>query len=150
MWTGNFRGVWKPPTQKLLLADLPPPTYILFRISGIIFGFVCVCWRSYPIHLLIEFSHKKTDVKNPARGHKVEKYHPEGKNVRRTLHCCCCLHIKNRSDLYPVPSNIRTGPTDANERLPWSQTNYPKRVHIVKKQTKINKRTQKSQHTHTR
>ena len=22
----------------------------------------------------------------PARGHKVEKYHPEGKNVRRTLH----------------------------------------------------------------
>ena len=29
--------------------------------------------------------------------------------------CCgCCLHIKNRSDLYSVPSNIRTGPTDAN------------------------------------
>ena len=29
---------------------------------------------------------------------------------------CCCLHIKSRSDLYsvPVPSNIRTGPTDAN------------------------------------
>ena len=28
--------------------------------------------------------------------------------------CCCCLHIKSRSDLYSVPSNIRTGPTDAN------------------------------------
>ena len=28
--------------------------------------------------------------------------------------CCCCLHIKNRSDLYSVLSNIRTGPTDAN------------------------------------
>ena len=28
--------------------------------------------------------------------------------------CCCCLHIKSRSDLYLVPSNIRTGPTDAN------------------------------------
>ena len=28
--------------------------------------------------------------------------------------CCCCPHIKNRSDLYPVPSNIRIGPTDAN------------------------------------
>ena len=27
---------------------------------------------------------------------------------------CCCLHIKRRSDLYSVPSNIRTGPTDAN------------------------------------
>ena len=28
--------------------------------------------------------------------------------------CCCCLHIKSRSDLYsvPVPSNIRTGLTD--------------------------------------
>ena len=28
--------------------------------------------------------------------------------------CCCCLHIKSRSDLYSVPSNTRTGPTDAN------------------------------------
>ena len=28
--------------------------------------------------------------------------------------CCCCLHIKSRSGLYSVPSNIRTGPTDAD------------------------------------
>ena len=28
--------------------------------------------------------------------------------------CCCCPHIKSRSDLYSVPSNIRIGPTDAN------------------------------------
>ena len=28
--------------------------------------------------------------------------------------CCCCLHIKSRSGLYSVLSNIRTGPTDAN------------------------------------
>ena len=28
--------------------------------------------------------------------------------------CCCCLHIKSRSDVYSVPSNIRIGPTDAN------------------------------------
>ena len=28
--------------------------------------------------------------------------------------CCCCFHIKSRSDLYSVPSNIRAGPTDAN------------------------------------
>ena len=28
--------------------------------------------------------------------------------------CCCCLRIKSHSDLYSVPSNIRTGPTDAN------------------------------------
>ena len=25
------------------------------------------------------------DVENPARGHNVEKHHPEGKNVRRNL-----------------------------------------------------------------
>ena len=31
---------------------------------------------------------------------------------------------------------------------PWSQANYPERVHIVKKKSKINKRTQKSRHTH--
>ena len=31
--------------------------------------------------------------------------------------CCCCFHIKNRSDLCSVPSNIRTGPTDANDFL---------------------------------
>ena len=28
--------------------------------------------------------------------------------------CCCCLDIKSRFDLYSVPSNIRSGPTDAN------------------------------------
>ena len=55
------------------------------------------------------------------------------------LYCFCCLHIKNRSDLYSVPSNIRTagGPTDANasfrgHRLtvntPKGYT-LPKRVH---------------------
>ena len=32
----------------------------------------------------------------------------------RTEYWCCCLHIKNRCDLCSVPSNIRTGPTDAN------------------------------------
>ena len=30
------------------------------------------------------------------------------------LCCCCCLHIKSRSGLYSVLSNIRTGPTDAD------------------------------------
>ena len=28
--------------------------------------------------------------------------------------CCCCLHIKSRSGLYSVLSNIRTSPTDAD------------------------------------
>ena len=28
--------------------------------------------------------------------------------------CCCSLHIKSRSDLYSVLSNIRAGPTDAD------------------------------------
>ena len=35
----------------------------------------------YWVFLLIEFSHKKAHVKNPARGHKVEKHHSEGKNI---------------------------------------------------------------------
>ena len=37
--------------------------------------------------------------------------------IRSNKHCCCCcccLHIKSRSGLYSVLSNIRTGPTDAN------------------------------------
>ena len=35
---------------------------------------------------------------------------------RKVLLCCCCyLHIKSRSGLYSVLSNIiRTGPTDAD------------------------------------
>ena len=56
---------------------------------------------------------------------------------------CCCLKkhqiatrpsivvvftLKNRSNLCSVPSNIGTGPTEANA-FPWSQANYPKRVH---------------------
>ena len=32
--------------------------------------------------------------------------------VRICCCCCCCLHIKSRSVLYSVLSNIRTGPTD--------------------------------------
>ena len=58
--------------------------------------------------------------------------------------CCCCLHIKNRSDLYLVPSDIRTGPTDANafrgHRLTTQKGTYYEKL-------KRNKRTQKSQHT---
>ena len=34
--------------------------------------------------------------------------------VDRCCCCCCCIHIKHRFDLYSVPSNNRTGPTDAN------------------------------------
>ena len=34
--------------------------------------------------------------------------------VKRGCCCCCCLHIKSRSGLYSVLSNIRTGPTDAD------------------------------------
>ena len=37
------------------------------------------------------------------------------------------------STQYLVLSNIRTGPTDANAFLPWSQANYPESVHIMKK-----------------
>ena len=54
---------------------------------------------------------------------------PNGCCLGRSPCCCCrcCLHIGNRSDLYSVPSNIRTGPTDANafrgHRL-TSQTGY--------------------------
>ena len=34
--------------------------------------------------------------------------------TKKHVGCCCCLHIRSCSDLYSVPSNIRTGPTDAN------------------------------------
>ena len=43
--------------------------------------------------------------------------HPpvRGGNMSKRLGCCCCcLHIKSRSGLYSVLSNIRTGPTDAD------------------------------------
>ena len=33
---------------------------------------------------------------------------------KQLLLLCCCLHIKSRSGLYSVLSNIRTGPTDAD------------------------------------
>ena len=64
----------------------------------------------------------------------------------RKLTCCCycCLHIKNRSDLYSVPSNIRIGPTDANafrgHRLTTQKGTYFEK-------SKRNQRAQKSQHT---
>ena len=44
------------------------------------------------------------DVKNPARGHKVEKHHPEGKNVRRTL------HTKKKRQWYKKYSEKATSP----------------------------------------
>ena len=34
--------------------------------------------------------------------------------MERCCCCCCCLHIKSRSGLYSVLSNIRTGPTDVD------------------------------------
>ena len=49
----------------------------------------------------------------------------ELKNVANSELVCCCLHIKSRSDLYSVLSNIRTGPTDADafrgHRLTWKR-----------------------------
>ena len=38
----------------------------------------------------------------------------EDSSSSNTTSCCCCLHIKSRSGLYSVLSNIRTGPTDAD------------------------------------
>ena len=38
----------------------------------------------------------------------------DAQKVQMLLLLCCCLHIKSRSDLYSILSNIRTGPTDAN------------------------------------
>ena len=53
------------------------------------------------------------------RGHslvELTKYDDSAADIM--VHtCCCCLHIKSRSDLYSVLSNIRTGPTDANAFL---------------------------------
>ena len=63
--------------------------------------------------------------------------------------CCCCLHIKNRSDLYSVPSNIRTGSTDANNAFRGHRLTTQKGyIHIVKK-SEINKNNpEKSKHMH--
>ena len=59
--------------------------------------------------------------------------------------CCCCVYIKTRADLYSVPSNIRTGPTDANafrgHRLTTRKGTYYEKY-------KINKMTQKKVNTH--
>ena len=58
----------------------------------------------------------------------------------------CCLHIKSRSDLYSVLSNIRTGPTDADAFRGHRLTTQ--KGYTLWKKSKINKRTQKkSQHT---
>ena len=41
-------------------------------------------------------------------------YLKKNQSIPRPCCCCCCFHIKSRSYLYSVLSNIRTGPTDAN------------------------------------
>ena len=53
------------------------------NLTWLIYTFLAIC---VTIHTSFEV-HTKTDVKNPARGHKVEKHLPEGKKkVSRTLH----------------------------------------------------------------
>ena len=46
-------------------------------------------------------------------GYLLDHSGDEGRTTKYVV-CCCCLHTKSRSDLYSVPSNIRTGLTDAN------------------------------------
>ena len=36
--------------------------------------------------------------------------------------CCCCLHIKKRSDLFPVPSHY----SRQRNEFPWSQVEFDK------------------------
>ena len=52
----------------------------------------------------------QADVKNPARGHKVEKHHPEGRNVRRTL------HIKRKRQWYQKYSEKAASPNKQKEK----------------------------------
>ena len=51
----------------------------------------CECFSAVPqlfycTTVLIDWILTQANAKNPARGHKVEKHHSEGKNVRRSLH----------------------------------------------------------------
>ena len=77
------------------------------------------------------------------------------KKGSRNCCCCCCLHIKSRSGLYSVLSNIRAGPTDANafrgHRL-TTQKGYtyqkeikgPRKSQHTRDSWKINKTPQKN------
>ena len=52
-------------------------------------GLTCYIFLLHLVHVLpdrVSLCHSEIPVKNPARGHKVEKkHHSEGKNVRRTV-----------------------------------------------------------------
>ena len=76
--------------------------------------------------------------------------------------CCCCLHIKSRSGLYSVLSNIRTGPTDADAfrgHRPTTQKGYTyqKEIHTrdnwknkIKPPRKIRLQTVRRRRRHVR
>ena len=65
---------------------------------------------SFFYFILIEFSHQLIDAKNPARGHKVEKHNPEGKNVRRTL------NTKRKRQWYKKYSEKAASPNKQKEK----------------------------------
>ena len=57
---------------------------------------------------------------------------------------CCCLHIKNHSDLYSVLCNIRTCSTDANafrgHRLTIQKGTYYEKLKEIKGPGKVEER----------
>ena len=53
--------------------------------------------RSVCVLLLIEYILTRADVKNPARGHKIEKHHLEGKHVQAALYFPVCPRSRRRS-----------------------------------------------------
>ena len=66
------------------------PPYAIGSVPSLSGHAIAYRWRSLP----------------RVRRHRASK--PQGSSERVlpwqiTMLCCCCLHIKNRSDLYPVP-----------------------------------------------
>ena len=68
---------------------------------------------------------EQADVKNRARGHEAEKKHPEGENVRRTLHTkrkryCISTTLKaarghKAEKHHPEKKRVRYSPYDKEE-----------------------------------
>ena len=72
---------------------------------------------------LIDWILTQADVKNPVRGHKVEKHHSEGKNVRRTLRRT--LHTKRKRKWYKKYSEKAISP------YKQKREKKKKRIHIL-------------------
>ena len=47
-----------------------------------------------------------------------------GYAMKYNVVCVCCISFRNRSDLFSVPSNVRSADSFDKGRFPWSQVTY--------------------------